>query len=293
MSVRANRGLDLTRPDLVTDDEIAAFRAAYGATHGKALDAYELWLTFNPSVVKRHRLQAYWTTDPDEPAYPAKSILGYLYLYTILGYGEGIRYEASHAHDLGLPAVAVLQVLELAFIRSGPRGMDAAWQSARTQIADSAANSGDVSSLFPPGWTADPDRFDCGCVPLEPDLSAAEETGIRRWYTDLCGEVPSGVTLLMATRPGLLKAYHLRLHAAMRGPLPVQLWAFMEVQAAAGTSNAPALRRAIAVARGLGLTRADVVEAVGWGMQYSGPEVFDVAADVIDRVFSAPDRALA
>jgi hypothetical protein len=291
--VNANRGLDLTCPDVVTDEETAAFRAAYGATHGKALDAYELWLTFCPSVVKRHRLQAFWTPESDAQAYPARSILGFLYLYTILGYGEGIRYEASHAHDLGLPVDAVLQVLELAFIRSGPRGMDAAWQSARAEISSCEANTGDVTSLFPPGWMPDPDRFDCGCVPLDPALSPDEATRIRRWYEELCGEVPSGVTLLMATRPGLLKAYHLRLHAAMRGPLPAQMWAFMEVQAAAGVTNTLSLRRSVAVAQAVGVTRAEVVEAVGWGMQYSGPEVFDVAADAIDAAFPVAERARA
>src|SRR3977135_1895002 len=101
MPVFSNRGLDLTTPDRMSAEEITAFRAAYGSARRKALDAYEFWLEFNPPVVKRHRLQAYWTPQSEAQAYPALSILGFLYLYTIIGYAEGIRYETSHAREIG------------------------------------------------------------------------------------------------------------------------------------------------------------------------------------------------
>jgi hypothetical protein len=285
MSVFSNRGLDLSTPDSMSAEEMAAFRAAYGSTHGKALDAYEFWLEFNPPVVKRHRLQAYWTPRPDGQAYPVLSILGFLYLYTILGYAEGIRYETNHAREIGVPADGILQVIELAFIRSGPRGIDAAWQSARPELLKDGAPARDVSALFPPGWQRDPDLFDCGCVPVEPELSDAEEMRIRQWYTKLRGFVPAGVELLIAMRPGLLKAYHLRLHAAMRGSLPAQMFAFMEVQAAAGTARAEALTAAIQLAHGLGLAASEVVEAIAWGIQYSGFEEFDVAARALTSIY--------
>jgi hypothetical protein len=290
MSVFSNRGLDLSTPDRMSAGEMSAFRAAYGSTHGKALDAYEFWLEFNPPVVKRHRLQAYWTPRPDGRAYPVLSILGFLYLYTILGYAEGIRYETSHAREMGVPGDGILQVIELAFIRSGPRGIDAAWQSARPELLKDGPPVQDVAALFPPGWQRDPDLFDCGCVPLEPELSAAEEARIRQWYTKLRGHVPAGVELLIAMRPGLLKAYHLRLHAAMGGYLPAQMFAFMEVQAAAGTARTESLTAGIQLAHGLGLAASEVVEAIAWGVQYSGFEEFDVAARALGSTYG--DAAL-
>jgi hypothetical protein len=290
MSIFSNRGLDLSTPDRMSAEEMSAFRAAYGSTHGKALDAYEFWLEFNPPVVKRHRLQAYWTPRPDGQAYPVLSILGFLYLYTILGYAEGIRYETSHAREIGVPGDGILQVIELAFIRSGPRGIDAAWQSARPELLKDGAQVQEVAALFPPGWQRDPDLFDCGCVPVEPELSEAEKARIRQWYRKLRGHVPAGVELLIAMRPGLLKAYHLRLHAAMRGYLPAQMFAFMEVQAAAGTARTEALTAAIQLAHGLGLAAGEVVEAIAWGIQYSGLEEFDVVARALESTYG--DAAL-
>jgi hypothetical protein len=290
MSIFSNRGLNLSTPDRMSAEEMSAFRAAYGSTHGKALDAYEFWLEFNPPVVKRHRLQAYWTPRPDGQSYPVLSILGFLYLYTILGYAEGIRYETSHAREIGVPSDGILQVIELAFIRSGPRGIDAAWQSARPELLKDGAQVKEVATLFPPGWQRDPDLFDCGCVPVEPELSAAEKARIRQWYTKLRGHVPAGVELLIAMRPGLLKAYHLRLHAAMRGYLPAQMFAFMEIQAAAGTARTEALTAAIQLAHGLGLAAGEVVEAIAWGIQYSGLEEFDVAARAFESTYG--DAAL-
>lgn len=290
MSVHSDRGLDLTTPDVLSAAEATAFRAAYGATHGKALDAYEFWLEFDPPVVKRHRLQAVWTPDPHAPRYPVLPIIGFLYLYTVLAYQEGIRYETSHAREIGLSDAAVLQIIELAFARSGPRGIDAAWRGARPELLADRAGAVSLESLFPRSWSRDPALFDCGLSPLEPDLTAEEQQRVRDWYSARRGGVPAGVELLINVRPGLLKAQLLRLRAAMRGPLPAQVYGFVEVQAAAGTGNAAALTAAVEFAHGLDLNVREVVEALGWGIQYSGLEMVDVAAEALRKTYGVTVR---
>jgi hypothetical protein len=63
------------------------------------------------------------------------------------------------------------------------------------------------------------------------------------------------------------------------------MFAFMEVLAAAGTARSEALTAAIQLAHGLGLNAGEVIEAIAWGIQYSGLEEFDVAAEAFASTY--------
>jgi alkylhydroperoxidase/carboxymuconolactone decarboxylase family protein YurZ len=280
-----NRGLILTNPDSTSAEELEAFRATYQQSHGKQLAAYDFWLEFNPSVVKRHRLQAYWTPDEQGRKYQLPSTLGFLYLYTLYAYEEGIRYETDHAHALGATDAAILQVFELAFVRCGPRGMDAAWTAARPLLGNAPLPSDDMSDKFPAGWRRDPGLFDCGFDLSDEELTPEEIDRLRGWYVTYTGEVPKFVDFLARMRPGLLKAYRLRLEAAMRGPLPAQILPFMELQAAVATAQVRAVRESLNMAHGLKVSPELITEAIGWGMLYGGPEAVSVAAELFDQQY--------
>jgi alkylhydroperoxidase/carboxymuconolactone decarboxylase family protein YurZ len=213
------------------------------------------------------------------------SMLGYLYLYALLGYREGIEYQTVHARYLGATNEAILQTLELAFIRAGPRGMHAARSAAGPTLRTPGPSHQAMMSAFPPAWSRDPAVFACDGDPRIEGLSAAEEKRIRTWYERYVGEVPSFVDFLIRIRPALMKAYWLRLEGAMQGPLPNQVVPFFEIIAGVATSNAPLVRAAIGMARGLGLRREEVIEAITWGTFYGGPETVALAEEPLDRVF--------
>jgi hypothetical protein len=279
-----NRGLVLTRFGDTSPEEIAEFRESYRLSHGKQLPAYDFWLEFDPSVVKRHRLQAFWTPDDEGREYPLPAILGFLHLYTVLAYEEGIKYETQHARELGATDKAILQTIELAFIRSGPRGMDAAWSGARPVLLQPVGKEAyEMEEAFPSGWQSDPGLFDCGCDPNLESLTSAEENRIRAWYLRFMGEIPPFVEFLSRMRPNLLKAYRIRLDTAMQGPLPVQMFAWLELQTAVATVHQGSIRDALGLARGLGLSEQEMTEAIGWGMLYGGPEAVSIAAKEFDR----------
>lgn len=282
-----DRGIDLADPDTMSQEEVARFRASYRESHGSELAAYEFWLEFDPAVVKRHRFQAYCTPRLEGARFALPNTLGFLYLYAVLGYAEGIRYEVVHARHLGASRAEVLQTLELAFIQSGPRGMDAAWQGAAPVLREWTSDTVPMDPLFPSQWTARPDLFQVALDEVAP-LARGEITAIRAWYERNAGAVPPGVEFLARRKPALLKAYWLRLAAAMRGPLPAQMLAVLELQTAVALAREPAILSALRLARGLSVTEEQAAETIGWGMLYAGPEVLSFASTAFSEVFPSP-----
>jgi hypothetical protein len=299
--MRIDKGLDLHRPDAVTADEMAAFRAAYERSHGGVLDAYEFWLENDPRVVKSHRLQAFYTASDEGRSLPLHGTLGFLHLYTVMAYDFGIAYEVNHARTLGASKKAVLQTIELAFIHSGPRGIGTARQAAKSILddwpdadADTTNTTGstgateggaDMSAAFPPGWSAEPDLFRIDLDLTTAALSETEMAAIRSWYIGLAGEVPGHVEFLAAGRPGLLKAHLDRMCRAMQGPLPKQMLAFLLLQLSVARANPAGIRESALLGRGLGMTTDQLFEAAGWGAMYGGLSALTLAHDAAADVF--------
>jgi hypothetical protein len=286
-----DRGLDLDNLDVVTDAEISSFRSSYKTSHGAILDAYEFWLDFDPGVVKSHRIQARYSSSEEGRSQPLHGTLGFLHLYTVMGYENGIRYEILHARSLGATKSAILQTLELAFVHSGPRGIDAT-RSASRGILDDCDDTGDeMSTLFPPGWAPEPGKFEFDLDMTTAALSKGELEAIQSWYVETTGEVPPHVDFLANGRPGLLKAYLYRVGRAMRGPLPAQILPFVLLQMHVARANPAGIRESALLGRGLGMTPDQLYEAAAWGTMYGGPSSLSIATDVANSVFDPSETA--
>jgi len=290
--MKMNKGLDLDRPEVVTDAEVAGFRAAYENTHGGVLDAYEFWLENNPRVVKSHRIQAYYSASEEGRALPLHGTLGFLHLYTVMAYDFGINYEVNHSRNLGASKQAVLQTIELAFIHCGPRGVGTARLAAKSVLdawddSETRDDSGaDMAAAFPAGWARDPEAFRIELDMTTADLSARELTAIRDWYMSVAGEVPAHVDFLAAGRPGLLKAHLDRMARAMNGPLPKQMLPFLLLQMYLARGNAAGIRESALLGRGLGMTGDQLYEAAAWGMMYGGMSALTLAVEAAGDVFA-------
>ncbi|HVW45276.1 MAG TPA: hypothetical protein VHC18_28390 [Amycolatopsis sp.] len=282
--MKPTRGLRLDSPDEMTDAEVAEFRASYERTHGSVLDAYDFWLDHNPRVVKSHRIQAYYTASDEGRGIPLHGTLGFLHLYTVLGYDFGIEYEVKHARSLGATKTAVLQTIELAFIHCGPRGAHRARLAVGDLLKEWTDDGHDMAASFPAGWSADPDFLALDLDLTTGTLSPEENHRIRDWYLRTAGEVPRHVDILAAGRPGLLKAYLDRLGRAMRGTLPRQMFPFAQLQFEVARANPAGIRESALLGRGLGMTDDQLYEAMAWGMLYGGPSALSQAADVLADV---------
>lgn len=278
-----DRGLDLARLDVTTEEEIAAFRAHYTASHGGSLAAYDFWLALDPSQVKRHRLQARWSADDEGRALPLHGTLAFLHLYTVLAYRAGIRYETLHSRSLGCSRPAVLETLALAFIHSGPRGIDAVNEAAR-DIFDTWAGSQDavlMQSAFPKNWTWDPNWLRLDLDFTTPEWSQGDWSRLTAWYQRHLGSIPPYAEFLRRSRPGLLKAWWARLEGAFKGALPMQMLPFVMIHFNVSRAVAPGIREGVLLARSVGMTAGQIDEAIAWGTLYGGPAAASAAAQAI------------
>jgi hypothetical protein len=268
----------------MTEAEVAEFRKSYELSHGSVLDAYDFWLDHSPRVVKSHRIQAYYSAGEEGRRLPLHGTLGFLHLYTVMAYDFGIEYELRHALSLGATKRAVLQILELAFIHCGPRGIHRARLAVGDLLAGWPDSDLDMAGSFPEGWSADPQFLPLTLDLTTEQLTPEEDAGIRSWYAETTCEVPRHVDFLAAARPGLLKAYLDRLGRAMRGPLPRQIFPFVQLQMDVARGNPAGIRESTLLGRGLGMTDDQIYEAAAWGMLYGGPASLSLAYEALADV---------
>ena len=281
MSPLIDRGLDLSNLDSTSPDEFAAFREFYQRTKGYALPAFEFWAEFGPEVLKRYRLQAKQTG--------AESLivpLSFLHLYAVIGYSEGILYEIRNAQAMGATKAQILETLAVAFLHAGPRGMQYVATSSQAYL-ESYEEPTPAAAPFPVGWEPDPKAFESGLDFSEPGLTRAEIASLETWYQRCQGEIPPYVTFLAEFRPSLLKAYRSRFENSIRTALPKQMMPYLMTHFEVVRGSEDGIREGVLLAKGFGLSRAQTVDAIAWGLLYGGP----AAASIAERAVGDTLRA--
>jgi hypothetical protein len=279
-----DRGLDLSNLDATGSAEIEQFRESYRKSHGKSLAAYEFWLQFDPAVAKLHRTQILGSSSRHTVGYPLIGTLGFLYLYAVTFYEEGVRYETHHAYDQGASVAEILQTLELAMISAGPRSADVAWSAARPVLAELPERPGPVRDRFPGHWQGKAGNlFDIDLPSSRHADRAAASTAIANWYEQVTGSVPAWIGYLAEHRPELLVALVARRARAMRGPLPVQMLPLLLIHAGTAVGHERQLTEGLSFVQAAGITADEVAEAVSWGVLVSGISGADLAARIVAR----------
>jgi hypothetical protein len=269
-------GLDISNPDVTTPEEVARFRAFYARVKGGSLPAHEFWLEFRPDVLKRQRARVRHNDAPGEKPLPLAHALSYIHLYTIMGFEYGIAYEINLSQAYGAMRAEVLDTLAVAYLHAGPRGLDAVAKSSAEILR--RYQDPEPTQRFPAGWSFDPRAYDSGMDFARPDVTKEEMRKLQEWYQRVLGEVPAYVTFMAERQPALLKAYRNRLEHAIRDALPKQMIPYMWLQYNVARANGEGVREAALLGRGMGMTAAQMVEAIGWGMSYGGPSAVGVAA---------------
>ncbi|HEY7966769.1 MAG TPA: hypothetical protein VID68_07060, partial [Solirubrobacteraceae bacterium] len=172
-------GLDVTRPDEMTAEEIEAYRAQYVGSNKGLLDSFEFWLEFRPDVLKRHKARTRHYSSALEPGRPLVGLLGAIHQYTIAAFREGVAYEIRLAQTNGATRADILDTLSVAFIHSGHRGMYAAADYSeylRSYVDPPAA------PRFPENWSFDPRAFDSGIDYAQREASREDMDRLQEWY---------------------------------------------------------------------------------------------------------------
>lgn len=273
-----DRGLNLSNPDVTAPEEYEEFREFYVRHKGYMLPAFEFWGEFRLDVLKRYRLQARQSVDPGVRKLPLAYTLAFLHLYSIMGYEDGILYEVRTSQMFGATRDQILETLAVAFLHAGPRGMRYVATSSRDFIRNFEDRL-DVEKAFPDGWAPDADAFRSGLDFSNPELEPEELSRLRQWYMRYEGEIPGYVSLLADLNPALLKAYRQRFENSIRTALPKQMMPYLMVHFEVTRGRPDGIREGVLLAKGFGVSRAQVLDAISWGMLYGGP----ASVSVVDR----------
>lgn len=259
-----HQGLDLGRVEATDAAEAEAFRAAAvgdGSGHPRA--AYALLLAHRPDLLKLHFRQARAAAPiPGEGSFRALTALAMLHWYCCNRQAPAVAHELRVLAGIGGRREEALEVLGLAFVHAGVGGLSAVGAEAAAALEEFA---GDAPGLeLPPAWERDPAALECGLDPATTELSEDERESLFGWYREAIGEVPRSVLLLAELRPEVLKAQRMKLGATMRGALPKQVLPYVELHYQINRGCGDGIRDAALLARGWGMTSAEVAHAVAF-----------------------------
>jgi hypothetical protein len=273
-----HRGLDLSRPTEISDDEIAAFKGHYGSQFGVPMHGLDWWIDRNPEVLKRYRLYCSLTLRVQ----PAVMGGGTLAFYMLMGYAKGARYVMHSFLNDGLSKAQALEMIAIAFVHAGPRGMETI---AEAMQGIDFPDAPDPPARFPDGWAPDIGAFRSGLDFSTVDLGAGEKGKLYDWYLRTIGEIPPYVRFMAEHRPRLLKTHRARVEN-MLYVLPKQVWPTALLYYHVMSRTAEGIRENVLLCKAWGVTRSDTLDVIGNALVYGQMEAASMvqreAGDVFD-----------
>lgn len=273
-----HRGLDLRKPEVTTPEEEAAFRQHYATQFGHSLDGLDWWFGRNPEVLKRYRLYSSISLRVS-PAMTGNGTLGY---YALKGYVSGVRYVLHSWRARGINEAQANEMIALAFVHAGPRGMETIAEAARDVTFPQTAAA---PATFPEGWAPDLAAFASGMDYTRPDMDAADKSALWDWYMTTIGEIPPYVRFMAEHRPMLLKAHRARIEN-MLYVLPKQYWPTTTLYYHVMSRIAEGIRENVLLCKAWGVTRSDTLDTISNALVYGQMEAASMvqreAGDVLD-----------
>lgn len=266
-----HRGLDLSKPTELSEEEAAAFKGHYGTQFGVPMHGLDWWLDKNPEVLKRYRLYCSLTLRVE----PAVMGGGTLAFYMLMGYAKGARYVMHSFLNDGLSKAQALEMIAVAFVHAGPRGMETI---AEAMQGLDFPDSPERPARFPAGWAPDVEAFRSGIDYSTVDLTSAEKANLYDWYLRTIGEIPPYVRFMAEHRPRLLKTHRSRIEN-MLYVLPKQVWPTAMLYYHVMDRVAEGIRENVLLCKAWGVSKSDTLDTIGNALVYGQME----AASMVQR----------
>lgn len=266
------RGMNVSEPDVTTQEEFDAFLAFEDQPTGRPLASYEMWADLRPDVLKRLLNYVHHIHNSESWSCP----LAYMNIYAVGGWSEGVRYimsicqPSTFLSDSGYSRDAVLETLALSFYLAPTWGTVQTASAAREALAAYRGPGPDAPSPFPEGWEIAPDQLRAGLDYSTPELTDGDLKALTDWYMRVCGEVPETIQLYARYRPQLLKAERNRWENIVKRGLPNQMLAYLLIHYEVWRGNVAGTRDALLLARGLGMAKQHAVDAIFYGGSFLG-----------------------
>ena len=245
-----------------------------------------------PEYLKRHRLQSNLLlvgTGLDDPL-PASSPIWTIvwgHWYASVGDGRLSLIDIVAARRAGATKAEVSHYLSLGQFH-GHNWLNATARFAEDYMRDWDADDGSPGLQWPEGWRSDPDVFQSGIDFLDFDESKLQDEVelIREWHRRWQGEVPAYVDFYAKHWPMVLRAFRARYETAAEGPLPCQMVVLLELDIALKRTRPDAIRRALRMAKAVGLSKDQVVQEISFTQLLLGDDSMDSAVRGLDEVLA-------
>lgn len=284
------RGLNVSKPDVTSPEELAAFLAFSDQPTGRPLASYELWSELRPDVLKRLLAYVHQIHETENFSCP----LPYMNVYAVGGWSEGVRYimdicqPDTFLSGTGYSRAAVTETLALSFYLAPTWGTVQTAQAVREGLAAYREPAPDAPSPYPAGWSVAPEELKAGLDYSTPDMTKSDLDALTEWYLRVCGEVPSAVKTYARYRPALLKAGRNRWENIVQTGLPNEMFAFLLIHHAVWSGNLAGTREAMLLARGLGMAKEHAVDAVFYGGSFlGGTATIGAVSDTVEEILDA------
>ena len=272
-----HRGLDLSRPTELAPGEAEAFKHHYATQFGHSLDGLDWWLDKNPEVLKRYRLYSSLTLRVE----PAITGNGTLTFYALMGYVTGVRYVLHSWKARGVSRAQALEMLAMAFVHSGPRGMQTIAEAAQGIEFPEHPES---PAKFPDGWAPDLDAFRSGLDFSTVELTPEEKGRLYDWYLRTIGEIPPYVRFMAEHRPTLIKTHRARVEN-MLYVLPKQMWPTTMLYYHVMRREAEGIRENVLLCKAWGVSKSDTLDTIGNALVYGQMEAATMIQNEVGDVF--------
>ncbi len=292
-----DRGLNLSDPEHLTQQELDAFNTHYATWDGRPHIGLNFWPQHGrPDILKRYRLFARYLGVAPKTALTGETVgkilananhiaaqcFGTCMWYSLLGFEAGVRYPISGAQRTGYSREMIVEGLGVSCLYSSTRGMET--------IALALQDYQWIEPAQPPawrnGWAPDPEAFASGLDFSKPGMSSREVSLLEDWYDWNVGEVPRFIRFMTRHNPELLKAYRNRYENLLR-VLPKQVMPTTLMYIHSVLHNWRALRENVLLAKHWGVTYDEVMNALWAAAVYyeidsGAEEIYEVVGDIVD-----------
>ena len=193
-------------------------------------------------------------------------VLGNIHLYTLERWQGGLLYTLAIARRRGHTRDEVIETLAATLLHNpAPALFDMV--PALREVLDVWVDEAQPFQ-WPDGWRPDPSAFRSGIDFSSDDMDEGELALLEAWYREVSGEVPRYVRYMAEFCPRLLKAYRHRFESTFR-VLPKQMMGFLMLHWEVYRGHEDGIREAVLMARGLGMTRQQTLEAINSVFSYA------------------------
>jgi hypothetical protein len=281
-----SEGLNLTDLAHTSQEEIDGALTHVWSWRGPLyeLGATSLMLDYAPEFAKLNRAASDLFGRPGRVNIILLGIQN-LHSYMMYGWETGILNQFNLQRRNGLAKEQIMELVMFSQIYAGMRGLGHVFRAVGETLPAWGPPSEPLAE-FPPGWSVDPDAFQCGLDMSTLDPTPQDAENLRDWYQQVIGYVPNSIQFGLKYHPKFVKINRIKWEVAIK-TLPKQVAPWLLLRHHTITGSVDGLREAALLGRAWGITPELIVQGVVSSAYYfTGFEGLNAAHAALDDILS-------